>query len=157
MNLFEEEIEHFLIVLSKHEVRYLLVGGLAVNFHGYSRTTGDVDLWLDESKENRVKLVNALKEYNVEGAEAFLTHPLIAGYSELLLDNGIYVDFMSDLQFFKQNNFIECYEIADFFKINETTNVPVLHINKLISEKQQSTRSKDQDDAEQLIKLHRKN
>jgi hypothetical protein len=157
MNLFEEEIENFLIMLSKHEVRYLLVGGLAVNFHGYSRTTGDVDLWLDESKENRVKLVNALKEYNVEGAEAFLTHPLIAGYSELLLDNGIYVDFMSDLQFFKQNNFIECYEIADFFKINETTNVPVLHINKLISEKQQSTRSKDQDDAEQLIKLHRKN
>jgi hypothetical protein len=157
MNLFEEEIENFLIMLSKHEVRYLLVGGLAVNFHGYSRTTGDVDLWLDESKENRVKLVNALKEYNVEGAEAFLTHPLIAGYSELLLDNGIYVDFMSDLQFFKQNNFIECYEIAVFFKINETTNVPVLHINKLISEKQQSTRSKDQDDAEQLIKLHRKN
>jgi len=157
MNLFEEEIEHFLIVLSKHEVRYLLVGGLAVNFHGYSRTTGDVDLWLDESKENRINLVNALKEYNIDGAEAFLTHPLIAGYSELLLDNGIYVDFMSDLQFFKQNNFNECYEIADFFKINETTNVHVLHVNKLISEKQQSSRPKDKDDAEQLIKLHRKN
>ena len=157
MNLFEEEIEHFLIVLSKHEVRYLLVGGLAVNFHGYSRTTGDVDLWLDESQENRIKLVNSLKEYNIEGAEAFLSHPLIAGYSELLLDNGIYVDFMSDLQFFKQNNFNECYEIADFFKINETTKVPVLHVNKLISEKQQSSRPKDKDDAEQLIKLHRKN
>jgi len=157
MNLFEEEIEHFLIMLSKHEVRYLLVGGLAVNFHGYSRTTGDVDLWLDESKENRINLVNALKEYNIDGAEAFLTHPLIAGYSELLLDNGIYVDFMSDLQFFKQNNFNECYEIADFFKINETTNVHVLHVNKLISEKQQSSRPKDKDDAEQLIKLHRKN
>lgn len=157
MNLFEEEIENFLIMLSKHEVRYLLVGGLAVNFHGYSRTTGDVDLWLDESKENRIKLINALKEYKIEGAEAFLTHPLIAGYSELLLDNGIYVDFMSDLQFFKQNNFNECYEIADFFKINDTINVPVLHVNKLISEKQQSSRPKDKDDAEQLIKLHRKN
>ncbi len=157
MNLFEEEIENFLIMLSKHEVRYLLVGGLAVNFHGYSRTTGDVDLWLDESQENRIKLVNALKEYNIEGAEAFLSHPLIAGYSELLLDNGIYVDFMSDLQFFKQNNFNECYEIADFFKINDTINVPVLHVNKLISEKQQSSRPKDKDDAEQLIKLHRKN
>ena len=157
MTLFEEEIENFLIMLSKHEVRYLLVGGLAVNFHGYSRTTGDVDLWLDESQENRIKLVNALKEYNIEGAEAFLSHPLIAGYSELLLDNGIYVDFMSDLQFFKQNNFNECYEIADFFKINDTINVPVLHVNKLISEKQQSSRPKDKDDAEQLIKLHRKN
>ena len=157
MNLFEEEIENFLIMLSKHEVRYLLVGGLAVNFHGYSRTTGDVDLWLDASQENRIKLVNALREYNIEGAEAFLSHPLIAGYSELLLDNGIYVDFMSDLQFFKQNNFNECYEIADFFKINDTINVPVLHVNKLISEKQQSSRPKDKDDAEQLIKLHRKN
>jgi predicted nucleotidyltransferase len=157
MNLFEEEIVRFLSVLTKHEVRFILVGGLAVNFHGYSRTTGDVDLWMEESQENRKKLVNALKEFEIEGAEIFLTHPLIAGYSELLLDNGIYVDFMSDLQFFKQNNFNECYEIADFFKINETIHVPVLHINKLISEKQQSSRPKDQDDAEQLIKLHRKN
>ncbi|MFN5182079.1 MAG: hypothetical protein ACK5D5_03535 [Bacteroidota bacterium] len=156
MNLFEEEIEKFLIILSNNEVRFLLVGGLAVNFYGYSRTTGDVDLWLDESNENRIKLVKALKEYKIEGAEAFLTHPLIAGYSEILLDNGVYIDFMSDLQYFKKENFNECYEISSFYQINEQVKVPVLHINKLISEKEQSSRPKDKEDAEQLINLFRK-
>ncbi|NJK92728.1 MAG: hypothetical protein HC904_13435 [Blastochloris sp.] len=35
--------------LNSSEVRYLLVGGLAVNAHGYVRSTQDVDLvlWLD--------------------------------------------------------------------------------------------------------------
>lgn len=156
MNLFEEEIERFLLLLRKHDVHFLLVGGLAVNFHGYSRTTGDVDLWLDETQSNRVKLVEALKEYDVEGADIFLKHPLIAGFSELLLDNGIYVDFMSDLQFLKQEQFNECFELAEYYNIKENEKIPVLHINKLIEEKKKSSRSKDIDDAENLIKLFRK-
>ena len=156
MNLFEEEIEHFFLLLNKHKVRFILVGGLAVNFHGYSRTTADVDLWVDDSEANREKLVSALQEYQIEGAEIFLKHPLIAGYSELLLDNGIYVDFMSDLQFFKQENFNECYEHADSYEMQENVKVKVLHVNKLIEEKQKSSRQKDKEDAEQLKKLYRK-
>lgn len=156
MNLFEEEIERFLLLLRKHNVHFLLVGGLAVNFHGYSRTTGDVDLWLDETESNRIKLVAALKEYDIEGADVFLKHPLIAGFSELLLDNGIYVDFMSDLQFLKQEQFNECFALAEYYNINENEKIPVLHINKLIEEKKKSSRPKDIDDAEHLIKLVRK-
>ena len=156
MNLFEEEIERFLLLLRKHNVHFLLVGGLAVNFHGYSRTTGDVDLWLDETESNRIKLVAALKEYDIEGADVFLKHPLIAGFSELLLDNGIYVDFMSDLQFLKQEQFNECFVLAEYYNINENKKIPVLHINKLIEEKKKSSRPKDIDDAEHLIKLVRK-
>ncbi|MFY8185738.1 MAG: hypothetical protein ACOVLD_06705 [Bacteroidia bacterium] len=156
MNLFEEEIERFLLLLRKHNVHFLLVGGLAVNFHGYSRTTGDVDLWLDETESNRIKLVAALKEYDIEGADVFLKHPLIAGFSELLLDNGIYVDFMSDLQFLKQEQFNECFVLAEYYNINENEKIPVLHINKLIEEKKKSSRPKDIDDAEHLIKLVRK-
>jgi len=156
MNLLEDEIEEFLSLLNKHTVKYILVGGLAVNFHGYSRTTGDVDLWIEDTKENRIKLVNALTEYKIEGAAIFLTHPLLAGFSELLLDSGIYVDLMSDLQFLKQINFDECYKIAEYYTIHETTKVPVLHVTKLIEEKQKSLRPKDKDDAENLIKLYRK-
>ena len=31
-------------LLGKHHVRYVLVGGLAVIYHGHGRTTGDMDL-----------------------------------------------------------------------------------------------------------------
>lgn len=156
MDIYEEDILEFFHVLNKHSVKFILVGGLAVNYHGFSRSTGDVDLWIDESKENRKKLVNALKEKNIEGCEAFLTYPLLAGFAEILLDNGVYIDLMSDLQFFKQNRFEECYQLSDKFKINESVELTVLHVNTLIEEKEKSSRIKDKEDAEQLKKMHRK-
>jgi hypothetical protein len=156
MDLFEEEIVAFFELLNKHDVRFILVGGLAVNYHGYSRATGDVDLWMDESAANRQKFVNALKAKKIEGCEAFLTHPFIAGYAEILLKNGIYIDLMSDLHFLKQNNFEDCFSLSDKFKITENAEITVLHINKLIEEKEKLNRAKDKEDIEQLKKLYKK-
>ena len=156
MDIYEEDILEFFHVLNKHSVKFILVGGLAVNYHGFSRSTGDIDLWIDESIENRKKLVSALKEKNIVGCEAFLTYPLLAGFAEILLDNGVYIDLMSDLQFFKQNRFEEFYQLSDKFKINESVELTVLHVNTLIEEKEKSSRVKDKEDAEQLKKMHRK-
>ena len=36
--------------------------GVAVNFHGYSRPTGDLDIWLDPRDENKSRLLDALYE-----------------------------------------------------------------------------------------------
>ena len=156
MNLFEEEIVAFFSILNSNKVKFILVGGLAVNYHGFSRSTGDIDLWIEDSEANRKLLVNALLEYKVEGAEAFLSYPLIAGYAEVILENGIYIDLMADLQFFKQENFIECYDMSNIFSLKENVNLKVLHINKLIQEKESSQRAKDVEDAKQLTKLNRK-
>lgn len=46
MNVFDEYTFNLLNELNKNEVEYLVVGGYAVNFHGYRRTTGDIDLWI---------------------------------------------------------------------------------------------------------------
>jgi predicted nucleotidyltransferase len=156
MDVFEKDILDFFHLLNTHSVRYILVGGLAVNYHGFSRSTGDVDLWLDDSKENRIQFVEALREKKIEGCEAFLTYPFLAGFAEILLENGIYIDLMSDLQFFKQDQFDECYQLSNIFKINDIVQFKVLHINKLIEEKGRSARTKDKEDAEQLKKLYEK-
>src|SRR6185436_452722 len=137
-------------LLNKNEVKYILVGGLAVNYYGYARSTGDVDLWLDDSDDNRKKLVSTLTDFGVEGANVFLTLPLIAGYSEILLTNGIYVDFMSNMTALKQDQFQECYQMAEKFHVDENTPVNFLSINKLIEEKTKLGRPKDLDDVEKL-------
>lgn len=153
MNIFEDRINEFLELLCKNDVRFILVGGLAVNYYGYSRATGDVDLWMEDSPENRQKFVAALKILKIEGAEAFLTYPLVAGFAEIILNNGVYVDIMSDLQIFKKEDFNECYLLAENFVLNEQATIKVLHIRKLIEEKSRSLRPKDKEDAEQLKKL----
>ena len=153
MNVLEDEVLELFKLLSKNNVRYILVGGLAVNHYGYSRTTGDVDLWLEDTKENRNNIVKTFKDLGIDGAEMFLTHPFIAGFAEVLLGHGIYIDLMAALQFIKQEKFLECYSITKDWKIDENTTVKVLHINNLIEEKEKSKRAKDNDDAIHLKEI----
>ena len=49
----------FLRLLSEHEVRYLLIGGYAVGYHGYVRATADMDVWVSRERVNAERLVAA--------------------------------------------------------------------------------------------------
>jgi len=46
--------------LERREVRYLVVGGVAVNLHGVPRMTADLDLLIDLERENVLRVVSAL-------------------------------------------------------------------------------------------------
>lgn len=52
-------IESVLRALNDAQVRYLVVGGVAVVLHGRLRTTADLDLWLDLSPDNLRRAVQA--------------------------------------------------------------------------------------------------
>lgn len=155
MDLFEDEIILFFKHLTQQKVSFILVGGLAVNYHGFNRATGDIDIWINDSKENRENFVNALNNYGIVGSEIFYDLPFIAGYSELMLDNGMRIDLMSDLQFFKKENYDDCHKLANTFNLADDVEIKILHINTLISEKEQSKRPKDNIDADVLKKLYR--
>jgi hypothetical protein len=49
---FSEDIQDFLRLLARWRVRYLIVGGEAVIYHGYPRLTGDIDFFYDNAREN---------------------------------------------------------------------------------------------------------
>jgi len=44
-------------------VKYLIVGGEAVIYHGYARLTGDIDFFFEPSAENCARLFTALSEF----------------------------------------------------------------------------------------------
>jgi hypothetical protein len=46
--------------LNTHEVKYVVIGGLAVIHFGYIRATGDIDLLVEDSPENIERLRKAL-------------------------------------------------------------------------------------------------
>jgi hypothetical protein len=58
--------------LDRHDVSYLVVGGVAVQVHGHRRTTKDLDLAPEPSKENLRRLSVALSELKarVAGSES---------------------------------------------------------------------------------------
>lgn len=51
---FPKDYREMLRILAHHRVRYLVIGGYAVIFHGSPRTTKDLDIWVDPSKPDRV-------------------------------------------------------------------------------------------------------
>ena len=59
----QHDLKEFLRLLSDHHVKYLLIGGYAVSYHGYPRSTADMDIWIETSPANAQKIMAALKAF----------------------------------------------------------------------------------------------
>lgn len=59
----QRDLREFIELLNSHEVRYLIVGGHAVAYHGYPRTTGDIDFFIETSEDNARKLEAVLARF----------------------------------------------------------------------------------------------
>ena len=59
MILLPTDFKDFLRLLNENHVEYLLVGGYAVGYYGYPRATGDIDIWVNSTVENAVRVVAA--------------------------------------------------------------------------------------------------
>ena len=70
----QADFRDFLKLLIAHGVQYLIVGGYAVNLHGYYRSTADLDVWIEVSPENAEKVAAAVREFGFREAtgELFL-------------------------------------------------------------------------------------
>lgn len=69
----ELDIRGILEALTREGVEFLVIGGVAVGFHGYVRATKDVDVVPAPTAENLAKLARVLEalDAQVEGAEDF--------------------------------------------------------------------------------------
>lgn len=147
-NIFNSDFRDFIAALNNNQVRYILVGGYSVILHGYSRTTGDMDLWVEKTHENYLKLKNAFEQFGMPvfdmTEENFLRHPNWDVFTFGVPP--VAIDLMIDLGGF---NFQEVFERSIIFKDDEL-NIRVIHKNDLIAAKQKAGRSKDLDDLENL-------
>ena len=147
-NIFNDDFREFISALNKADVRYILVGGYSVILHGYSRTTGDMDVWVDRTKENYCKIKQAFLNFGMPvfdmTEENFLLHPdwevFTFGRPPSSIDVMISVKGLS---------FNECFEQSIFFDESGLM-IRTIHINDLIQAKKAAGRSKDNDDLENL-------
>ena len=58
----DEFYQSFLISMQRHKVRYMLIVGIAINFHGVNRNTQDMDIWLAPTNQNRDLFYNVLRD-----------------------------------------------------------------------------------------------
>jgi len=143
----------FLKAFSEYKVKYLIVGGFAVNHYGFKRTTGDLDIYLKDTPENRKNLIDALAHLGY-GEFAMLMHvPIIAGYCEIMMDDGIYADLMTEIPGLDKEIFDEHLSMATQDNINGFP-VSFLHYNHLLINKRATGRAKDQLDVMELERIN---
>lgn len=120
----------------------------AVNVHGYTRATGDLDIWYNPLKENFDKLIKAIEAFGFETEPLKEVTDLTKGFIRLPVDP-IFIELLTMID--GKLNFSESFQRAYSFNFHEV-NVFVIGYDDLIQNKIMSRRAKDLEDIAQLEK-----
>lgn len=158
MIFYEEILRSF----QKHEVKYLLVGGFAVNLLGSMRSTADLDILVELSNDNLRKTVEILIKNGYRVKQP--VDPMKIAEREIRKD-WIENKHMKALNFYKEDelkevdiiiesplSFEEAREGFIPMKIDDLV-LPVISIDNLIRMKQRTGRTIDKLDIEELEKI----
>jgi hypothetical protein len=152
MEAMDEDLFRLWAVLHDYGVKYILVGGFATNLHGFSRTTADCDLWIEDSIENRKKLRQALEKHEGISFDYIETMDFVPGWTSFKMSSGLDLDVMTYLKGFPSTTFDACYQDASIAEIYDLS-VRFLHINHLIEAKNLAGRPKDLIDVIELERI----
>ncbi len=145
MTTLPKDFIEFIELLSKHDVRYIITGGYAVVYHGYVRSTNDIDIWIDIRKDNIKKVIKALDEFgfsslNIREADFSPNQIIQLGYPPNRIDlitTPAGIDFET------------CYESKEQVIIDNIT-VNIIDLENLVKAKKASNRTRDLADVEEL-------
>lgn len=150
-------------ILNRHGIKYLVIGGVAVNAHGYSRITGDLDIMISFDKENMRRLSAAAKELGLiprvpvqieelsdpNRRDFWVKEKNMKVFSLIDPDD----DFtIVDIMILKYIDFEEAYKNHKVIKDKNVT-LPVVSIDDLIRLKEMSGRGRDLVDIKALKEI----
>jgi predicted nucleotidyltransferase len=142
---FKDMIEIFL----RKQVRFLLVGGVSINLYGYARTTKDLDLFVEASKENADKILTSLAEFGAPMDDIFAEDFEKEGTVFQIGVDPIRIDIITKISGVEFQDAIKNRKILEI----EGIKVPVISLSDLIKNKKASGRLQDLADVERLEKL----
>lgn len=148
---FPGRFRDFLQALNDHEVKYIMVGGLAVVLHGHARVTGDMDIWVERTQDNYKKLAKAFEQFQMPVFDMTLDRFLNVSVNDVFSfgRNPVGIDIMTSV---KGLNFEDAYKLSTIFD-DDGLFIRLLHIDHLMEAKKASGRLKDLDDIQQLRKI----
>ena len=146
--ILNPDFTDFLISLEKYKVRYIVVGGYAVIYHGYQRTTGDLDVWVELSSDNYDNLQKAFADFGLSffdvTKEKFLN---LSDFDVFTFGRPpVSIDLLTAVTGL---DFKEAYDHSSVVKYDDIY-VRMIDIRDLKITKKAVNRPKDQDDLEHL-------
>ena len=139
----------FIECLNKNEVRFVLIGGYAVVLNGHSRSTGDLDIFIESTEENAEKVLKAIDDFGF-GSIGFTKEDLLDKDGVVQMGTPpIRIDILSNVDGIT----FEVTFASSKDHVEENVSMKVIHINHLIASKLAVGRKKDIADVEALQKI----
>jgi hypothetical protein len=144
--MLNKDFREFIELLNEHNVRYLVVGGYAVAFHGYPRYTKDIDIWIELTLQNAENILEALKEFGF-GSLGLSPDDFLEG--DQIIQLGYPPNRINILTTLTELTFEDCYKRRVEFEI-EGVHINFIDLENLRKNKLATGRSQDLADAENL-------
>ena len=138
------DLKELLRLFLSHEVRFLVIGGHAVSFHGYPRFTKDLDIWVERDHANALRIVEALKDFGFDGLS-----PEMFTQESRMTQMGREPNRVDILHTIKGVEFASCHARGVTAHIGDLS-VPFISKTDLILNKIATGRPQDLADADQL-------
>ncbi len=140
-----EDLRKICGALNNNNAKYILIGGLAMNYHGFSRSTADIDFLVDTSPENIKKVIDALACLP-DKASLEMEPEDVSKYTVVRVADEVVVDLLGSVgDVLYDNSEFEIWEL-------DRLRIPVGTVDTLIRTKQ-GIREKDKTDLTFLLLL----
>jgi len=151
MNL-ANNFEEILIAFNSAKVQFMLAGGFAVNYHGYNRSTSDLDVWVKPIDENKQNIKNALKKLKFPNGQIALIDSLdfTKPFTFKIGAEPVDIDVFNHIT---GVNYKEAEINMIPFKYSGKLTVNYISLKDLIVNKMLTGRTKDKLDVEELQKI----
>ena len=141
-----QDLKEFIRLLDAHDVRYLVVGGAAVNALGFVRMTEDLDFWIERTQVNAGKVFSALSEF---GIGEFSIDDLLDPTAVLMIGRAPHrIDLLTSIS---GREFEDCYPRRVYGNLGGV-HIPLIALEDLLINKKASGRTKDLADVEEFEK-----
>jgi len=144
--MLPDDFKEFLKLLNDREVEYLLIGGYAVGYHGYPRTTADIDVWVAISTENAEKLVAVFNDFGMLSDEVDISLFMNPGNIVRMGMAPVRIEVLNEIDGVEFN---DCFSRRSPIEI-DGVEVNLISLADLRANKLASGRHKDLDDLEHL-------
>lgn len=148
MNFTHPVHQEMISELISNQVDFLLIGGYAVIYHGYIRATGDMDVWVRPTNENKLRLLKVFEklDFDPDGVATIAAMDFTGVIVFHIGEEPERIDFLSKVQGL---NFDEAFERRSSLQIKNLA-IPVLNLDDLIISKLLANRLQDRADVEEL-------
>lgn len=143
-----EDYKEMLQLLLEEGVEFLVIGAYAMGVYGTPRATGDIDIWLNPTKENSKKSYLVLKKF---GSPLKGLNDTTFSQKNIVFQIGLAPRRIDLITSIDGVDFSEAYIEKKIINVDELV-IPIISKAHLIQNKKASNRLKDKADLELLTK-----